>query len=158
MHVGYEFGNAFDDITCVAAADFQRQAPQLTVHDQRGLQTYASRFHHDGTALAFCFRGPLRNGASLFVGETAFRVDDALEHVKLRALTGIVILRIQRTHVVGEDMRGHATSLESAEPLGLVKKQQQHCGDMLAHARIAAPPSRLRIELVIVLHMTERRS
>ena len=128
------------------------------VHNQRGLQTYASRFHHDGTALAFCFRGPLRNGASLFVGETAFRVDDALEHVKLRALTSIVILRIQRTHIVGEDMRSHATSLESAEPFGLVKKQQQHCGNVPAHAGIAASPSRIRIELVIVLHMTERRS
>ena len=156
MHVGYEFGNAFDDITCVAAADFQRQAPQLTVHDQRGLQTHASRFHYDGTALAFCFRGLLRNDASLLVGETAFRVDDALEHVKLRALTGIVILRIQRTHIVGEDMRGHATSLESVEPFGLVKKQQQHCGNMLTHAGIAASPSRIRIELVIVLHVTER--
>ena len=100
----------------------------------------------------------MRNDASLRVGETAFRVNDALEHVKLRALTGIVILRIQRTHVVGEDRRGHVTSLESAEPFGLVKKQQQHCGDMLAHARIAASPSRIRIELVIVLHMTERRS
>ena len=55
-------------------------------------------------------------------------------------------------------MRGHATSLESAEPFGLVKKQQQHCGDMLAHAGIAVPPSRIRIELVIVLHMAERRS
>ena len=55
-------------------------------------------------------------------------------------------------------MRSHATSLESAEPFGLVKKQQQHCGDMLAHASIAASPSRIRSELVIVLHMAERRS